>query len=143
MYFLPSRAKNVKIYYSSQLWPLRWPLEVKNRLFRKMNSCIGSRRSKTYDKGYLGPSRAISNIKLLLGSKWHIFTQYTSLKMENYNCHTKSCIPTFSNLRQYLKRDILCFEMLFTLSFKDSNFLKGSLLQFTFHQQMFYIEFKG
>ena len=120
---------------------------------KKINSCIGSRRSKTYDKGggsknapplekcYLGPNRAISIIELLLVNKLHGFKQYTSLKMEKYNCHTKSCILTFSNLRQYLKRDILCFEMLFTLSFKDFNFLKGSHLQSRFHQHMSYIEF--
>ena len=78
---------------------------------------------------------------MLWASQLHGFTQYTSLKMENYNCHTISCIPTFSNHRQYLKRDIFCFEMLFTLSFKDSKFLKGSLLQFRLHQHMSYIEF--
>ena len=35
------------MYYLSQLWPLRWPLEVKDWFFRKINGCIGSRRSKT------------------------------------------------------------------------------------------------
>ena len=46
-FFYPM-AKNFKMYHYSQIWPLRWPLEVKKWFLRKMNSCIRFRRSKTY-----------------------------------------------------------------------------------------------